>query len=111
MTNRQEVAKRWRKVGERLDKEPPISLTGTACIALWELLESAGIRDNSYSDMFNRLSDFIDPTCSLTLDEELSQELQGEMFRCNKCDAAFPRINGEYRYCPACGARVVRDEA
>lgn len=61
--------------------------------------------------MLERLADLIDPTCSLALDEELSQELQGEMFRCNKCDAAFPRINGEYRYCPNCGARVVRDEA
>ena len=111
MTNREEVAKKWRETGERLDKEPPSSLMGTACITLFELLESAGIRDNnSYSDVFNRLADLIDPTCSLTLDEELSQEVQGDMFRCDKCNAAFPRINGEYRYCPNCGARVVRDE-
>ena len=111
MTNREEVAKKLRESGERLDKEPPISLTGTACITLFELLESAGIRDcNSYSDIFSRLADLIDPTCHLALDEELSQEIQGEMFRCSKCDAAFPRINGEYRYCPSCGARMVRDE-
>lgn len=112
MTSRQEVAKKWRETGERLDKEPPSSLTGTACITLFELLESAGIRDNnSYSDIFDRLADLIDPTCEVALDEELSQELQGDMFRCNKCNAAFPRINGEYRYCPNCGARVVRDES
>ncbi len=112
MTNRQEVANKLRKTGERLDREPPVSLTGTACITLFELLESAGIRDNnSYSDIFNRLADLIDPTCHVGLDEELSQELQGDMFRCNKCNAAFPRINGEYRYCPHCGARVMRDEA
>ena len=59
---------------------------------------------------FTVLADLIDPTCEVTLDEELSQELQGEMFRCDKCNAAFPRINGEYRYCPNCGARVVRDD-
>lgn len=64
MINRQEVAKKWREVGERLDKIPPTSLTGTACITLFELLESAGIRDNnSYSDVFNRLADLINPTC------------------------------------------------
>lgn len=111
MTSREEVAKKWREAGKRLDKKPPISLTGTACITLFELLESAGIRDsNSYSDLFNGLADLIDPTCEVALDEELSQELQGDMFRCNKCDAAFPRINGEYHYCPNCGARVVRDD-
>lgn len=112
MTNRAEIAKRWREIGERLDKKPPTSLTGTACVTLFELLGSAEIRDNnSYSDVFNRLADLIDPTCHLALDEELSQELQGDMFRCDKCDAAFPRINGEYQYCPACGARVVCDES
>lgn len=64
MTSREEIAKKWREAGERLDKEPPISLTGTACATLFELLESAGIRDNnSYSDVFNRLADLIDPTC------------------------------------------------
>ena len=71
----------------------------------------ADFKRYSYDETLTRLADLIDPTCSLTLDEELSQELQGEMFRCNKCNAAFPRINGEYRYCPNCGARVVRDEA
>lgn len=79
-----------------------------------ELLEDEIFPDveyHDYSDMFEQLANLIDPTCEVALDEELSQELQGDMFRCNKCDAAFPRINGEYRYCPACGARVVRDEA
>lgn len=79
-----------------------------------ELLEDEIFPDveyHDYSDMFEQLANLIDPTCHLALDEELSQELQGDMFRCDKCNAAFPRINGEYRYCPSCGARVVRDEA
>lgn len=100
MTNRKEVAKNLREV----------STARTTDEVYVALLNCIGITYD-YANLFNRLADLIDPTCSLTLDEELSQELQGEMFRCNKCDAAFPRINGEYQYCPNCGARVVRDEA
>lgn len=102
MTNRQEVAKKLRRIEEDVDYET----------AFMEIDTIIGTKDNySFSFFFNRLADLIDPTCEVALDEELSQELQGDMFRCNKCDAAFPRINGEYRYCPHCGARVVRDEA
>lgn len=101
MTNRQEVAEKLRRIEEDIDYET----------VFMEIDTIIGTKDNySFSFFFNRLADLIDPTCSLTLDEELSQELQGEMFRCNKCDAAFPRINGEYQYCPNCGARVVRDD-
>lgn len=102
MTNREEVAGKLRRIEEDVDYET----------AFMEIDTIIGTKDNySFSFFFNRLADLIDPTCHLALDEELSQELQGEMFRCSKCDAAFPRINGEYRYCPNCGARVVRDEA
>nr|DAW09623.1 MAG TPA: PROTEIN/RNA Complex, archaeal, ribosomal, 50S, protein.0A [Caudoviricetes sp.] len=98
MTNREEVAKRWRKVGERLDKGPPISLTGTACMVLWELLESAGIRDNnSYSDVFNRLADLIDPTCKQV--EAINNIV------CSECGAD---LYDDDLYCVRCGARVVR---
>lgn len=99
MTNREEVAKKLREV----------STARTTDEVYVALLNCIGITYD-YANLFNRLADLIDPTCSLTLDEELSQEVQGDMFRCDKCDAAFPRINGEYRYCPSCGARVVRDE-
>lgn len=100
MTNREEVAKKLREV----------STARTTDEVYVALLSCTGITYD-YANLFNRLADLIDPTCSLTLDEELSQEIQGDMFRCDKCDAAFPRINGEYQYCPSCGARVVRDEA
>lgn len=100
MTNREEVAKNLREV----------STARTTDEVYVALLNCIGITYD-YANLFNCLADLIDPTCHLALDEELSQELQGEMFRCSKCDAAFPRINGEYRYCPNCGARVVRDEA
>lgn len=100
MTSRQEVAKKLRG-------NSTVHTTDEVYVVL---LNCIGITYD-YANLLNRLADLIDPTCSLTLGEELSQEVQGDMFRCNKCDAAFPRINGEYRYCPNCGARVVRDEA
>lgn len=99
MTNREEVAKKLREG----------STARTTNEVYVVLLNSIGITYD-YANLFNRLADLIDPTCEVTLDEELSQEFQGEMFRCSKCNAAFPRINGEYRYCPSCGARVVRDD-
>lgn len=126
MISREEVAKKWRGVGERLDKEPPISLTGTACITLFELLESVGIRDNnSYSDVFSRLADLIDPTCHMSCeygsgDDETDEYMEEIAFtpedtvacHCHTCDTVFRYDRGIIpNYCPNCGARVVRDEA
>ena len=120
MTNREEVAKKWREVGERLDKEPPISLTGTACITLFELLESAGIRDNnSYSDVFSRLADLIDPTCHVDVIRQCEIEnVTRYTAECSSCGAVFGDFTTRQKaraaihsaYCPHCGARVVRDD-
>lgn len=110
MTSRQEVAKKWRETGERLDKEPPSSLTGTACITLFELLESAGIRDNnSYSDVFNRLADLIDPTCHIKETIEGGRTIY-VCSNCNSCKSDDKDVFSQFNYCPVCGARVVRDE-
>lgn len=126
MTSRKEVAKRWREIGERLDKNPPTSLTGTACVTLFELLGSAEIRDNnSYSDVFNRLADLIDPTCHMSCeygsgDDETDEYMEEIAFtpedtvacHCHTCDTVFRYDRGIIpNYCPNCGARVVRDEA
>lgn len=112
MTNREEIAEKWRETGERLDKEPPISLTSTACITLFELLESAGIRDNnSYSDVFNRLADLIDPTCHMVDSKWDNGECTWGCI-CKECGAKFEHKCAAFlNYCPRCGARVVRDEA
>lgn len=106
MTSRKEIAARLREAGE---DNNDWSMGANA--AFFKIDDIIGAQYKSYGFFFNRLASLIDPTCSLTLDEKLSQEVQGDMFRCDKCDAAFPRINGEYRYCPSCGARVVRDES
>ena len=108
MTSRQEVAEKLRESGKWLDRWD----TATIREAFYLIEQNINApQGREFVPFFDHLADLIDPTCHLALDEELSQELQGEMFRCGKCDAAFPRINGEYRYCPNCGARVVRDEA
>lgn len=114
MTNRQEVAKKWRETGERLDKERPSSLMGTACTTLFELLESAGIRDNnSYSDVFNRLADLIDPTCE-GVEEREDDGIDAPpryTSHCGNCGQMWDETSGIPRfpmYCPNCGARVVR---
>lgn len=125
MTNRKEVAKRWREIGERLDKTPPTSLTGTACVTLFELLGSAEIRDNnSYSDVFNRLADLIDPTCHMSWEygngDDETDEYMDEIActhedtvacHCHTCDEVFRYDRGIIpNYCPSCGARVVQDD-
>ena len=105
MTNCEEIAKKLRESGiARNVSEAYVLLLH--CIDIRPQLPAV----YTYKPALERLADLIDPTCEVALDEELSQEFQGEMFRCNKCNAVFPRINGDYRYCPSCGARVVRDE-
>ena len=115
MTSRAEVAKRWREIGERLDKKPPTSLTGTACVTLFELLGSAEIRDNnSYSDVFNRLADLIDPTCE-GVEEREDDGIDAPpryTSHCGNCGQMWDETSGIPRfpmYCPNCGARVVRE--
>ena len=104
---RREVAKSLRYLAEMTGE--PLENDGQF-IEVLKYWIFADFKRYSYDETLTRLADLIDPTCHLALDEELSQELQGDMFRCDKCDAAFPRINGEYQYCPSCGARVVQDD-
>ena len=118
MISREEVAKKWREAGERLDKEAPSDLTAAAYTTLFEFLESAGIREgNSYSDVFNRLADLIDPTCKPHVTSEiLTESLTKYTAECSACGAIFgdfPTMEQAKTthpvYCPSCGARVVRD--
>ena len=109
MPNREEVAKRWREIGKRLDKTPPTSLTGTACVTLFELLGSAEIRDNnSYSDVFNRLANLIDPICKYLPrvcatwfddDDEEHEDTSLEALE-----------NSENAYCSVCGYEMMTGE-
>lgn len=54
-------------------------------------------------NVFTVLADLIDPTCHVRIPDEM----EGECF-CSECGSMV----GEYgypKYCPFCGARVVRD--
>lgn len=124
MISREEVAKNLREAGERLDEKAPRDLTAAAYTTLFELLESAGIREgNSYSDVFSRLADLIDPTCHMSCEygsgdkvtEEYMEEIAGThedtvACHCHSCDVLFRYDRGIIpNYCPHCGSRVVRD--
>lgn len=120
MISREEVAKNLREAGERLDKEAPSNLTAAAYTTLFKLLESAGIREgNSYSDVFSRLADIIDPTCKPHITSEiLTESITKYTAECSNCGAIFgdfPTMEQAKTthpvYCPSCGERVVRDEA
>ena len=54
-----------------------------------------------------KLADLIDPTCHIAPDDLASEQCMGPMLSCDRCGAAFPHINDDYNYCPACGARCV----
>jgi DNA-directed RNA polymerase subunit RPC12/RpoP len=109
MISREEIAKNLREAGERLDKEAPSNLTAAAYTTLFELLESAGIREgNSYSDVFSRLADLIDLTCHMreTVEDERT------VYVCSNCGSwksEDKKILSLFNYCPVCGARVVRE--
>lgn len=90
MTNREEVAKKLRKIKEDVDYET----------AFMEIDTIIGTKDNySFSFFFNRLADLIDPTCT--------PEEDGYNIVCSECEAD---IYDDELYCPHCGARVVRDD-
>lgn len=110
MTNREEVAKKLRRIEEDVDYET----------AFMEIDTIIGTKDNySFSFFFNRLADLIDPTCEVVgipdNDEFMVRVVSG--FMCKKCGhEVIVERNCDGRaeppnYCPNCGARVVRDEA
>lgn len=59
--------------------------------------------DADYSEIFQRLTDLIDPTCEL-IDRS---DIDGEPVVCSCCGKMLNR-NIRWHYCPNCGARVVR---
>lgn len=108
MTNREEVAKKLREV----------STARTTDEVYVALLNCIGITYD-YANLFNRLSDLIDPTCEVVgipeNDELMIRVVSG--FMCKKCghEVIVERNCSGWaepsKYCPNCGARVVRDEA
>lgn len=74
----------------------------------------------NYTSIFNRLADIIDPTCKnrqVDINKMAPIEFRADNFICSNCGETFcadkegVNVPIDWSYCPACGARVVRDEA
>ena len=86
MTNREEVAKKLRE-------NSTVHTTDEAYVVL---LNCMGITYD-YANLFNRLADLIDPTCT--------PEEDGNNIVCSECGAD---LYDDDLHCPHCGSRVVR---
>lgn len=109
MTNREEVAVKLREV----------STARTTDEVYVAILHCIGIT-HDYANLLNRLADLIDPTCKnrqVDINKMAPIEFRADNFICSNCGETFcadkEGVNApiDWSYCPACGARVVRDEA
>lgn len=107
MTNREEVAKNLREV----------STARTTDEVYVALLNCIGITYD-YANLFNRLANLIDPTCKnrqVDINKMAPIEFRADNFICSNCGETFcadkEGVNApiDWSYCPACGARVVRE--
>lgn len=102
MTNREEVAKKLREV----------STARTTDEVYVALLNCIGITYD-YANLFNRLADLINPTCTADIKRE-DDGIDAQPYytsSCGNCGALWDTITGAAllpKYCPHCGARVVR---
>ena len=111
MTNREEVAEWLRVSGKWLDRRE-ISTTRDALVSIEQ---GIGVpNDREFSLLFNRLADLIDPTCFMViaLDQDVSSEKEptGVCSNCEHFKSDYGEFPEAFNYCPACGARVMRDE-
>lgn len=127
MISREEVAKKLREAARTFDKEYPNGAKDwlDENAAFDTVDEIIGTDDSAqYEPFFNRLADLIDPTCRIAyIDESWSSPDVGHIdewhYECSRCcyelnDEEMDEFEGgalPFRYCPDCGARVVRDEA
>lgn len=113
MTNREDVAKKIRKIYEYNCYE----------MAIYEIDTIIGTEKSPlFQDFLNRLADLIDPTCRIVyIDESWNSPDVGHIdewhYECSRCcyelnDEEMDEFEGgvlPFRYCPGCGSRVVRD--
>lgn len=104
MSNREEVAKKLREV----------STARTTDEVYVAILHCIGIT-HDYANLLNRLADLIDPTCTADIKRE-DDDIDAQPYytsSCGNCGALWDTITGAAllpKYCPHCGARVVRDD-
>ena len=105
MTERQEVAEKFREAGRELDGDSTSSIRSAFC----EIDHIIGTQDTgrTFEPFFNRLADLIDhPTCHME-PNYVSPFSDLQWFTCNKCGNDTEQFEN---YCPYCGARVVQDD-
>lgn len=104
MTNREEVAERLRVYATNFDfgDSNPIWYVEKAVFN--------DIRIREQGRVFSRLADLINPTCHLV---EVDDDGKTS-YVCSSCGnfgSEEVQLLDSFNFCPACGARVVRDEA
>jgi hypothetical protein len=108
MTNREEVAKKLREIWNEHGCRVMTSDT-----AVYKLSCVVGAQGKQYEFFFNRLADLIDPTCTADIKRE-DNGIDAQPYytsSCGNCGALWDTITGAAllpKYCPHCGARVVR---
>lgn len=136
MTNREEVAKKLREDGLRLDQSD-MSTIRQAFVAIDKGVEAPSGRE--FSLLFDRLADLIDPTCKYLpvtcatwFDDNDEEHVDKHLEAFENAGTAFcsccgyivmtgeegwfdykreehgNRLIPNFNYCPNCGARVVR---
>lgn len=105
MTKREEVAKRLRQAGESLRNSCCSGATVFVTVKDTICLNDVSNR----KAFFDRLADLIDPVCHLV---EVNDD-DGTKYICSNCGSfhviELQLLDG-FKYCPVCGARLVRDE-
>lgn len=96
------------EVAERL-RDLPRTADADGCCTAWDVLFALGMKRCDAIGFVNavdaqRLADLIDPTCRI---QDTDHEFEDSV-RCDRCHATFNRPWEPFRYCPNCGARVVR---
>lgn len=66
----------------------------------------------TFSPDVKRLADLIDrPTCHMDLTEIIETDKgKVRVWECDECGQECEEVNGDYEYCPQCGAKVIERE-
>lgn len=101
MTNREEVAKKLRKLFPLYrDKDIYQAVLGRPPIDMMI---------SNRKQMIDRLADLIDPTCHIVETVEDSKTMY-VCSNCYSCKSEDKKQFSKFVYCPVCGARVVNDD-
>lgn len=107
---RREVAERLREDASCSERSPRFVIESYLGIEY----DGTDVLEESYkSESLLHLADLIDPTCKPVVDD--AHDMDDELV-CSECGCFLAIVvDGKpseplYRYCPVCGARIVRDE-